>query len=138
MAKVHSKNTVVLIEGTDISVYCNASTLSQANDTHDTTGYGSDSHEFVAGLANGTFTCGGVYDSTTDAPPDVLSTIQQSADKVAAIDYAPEGNTATKPAYSFNAVLTSYELSAPFADMVTWSAEFQISGDVTFATAPVS
>ncbi|HEX6969409.1 MAG TPA: hypothetical protein VF174_11460 [Micromonosporaceae bacterium] len=131
MAKVHGKNTVVKVDDNDLSQYCNTSEFEATKDTHDTTGYGADGHEFSEGLTNGTFTMGGVYDSTAGTGPRaVLKPLTKAGAGTVTVVRQIEGTGAGKPQDSFTAILTSYTESAPVADMVAWQAEFQISGDV--------
>jgi hypothetical protein len=45
--------------------------------------------------------------------------------------YHPEGSTgAGKPVATVDVLVTSYEESAPVADMVTFTAELQLSDDI--------
>ena len=58
----HGKDTVVKINGIDISAFTNNTTLGDENDLHDTSCYGVERKTYQAGLGDGTFTIGGVYD----------------------------------------------------------------------------
>jgi hypothetical protein len=130
MAFVHGKDTFVSVGGDDLSAYTNTSEFNQTRDSHDTTTYGQDGHVFQGGLTNGTFTMAGIYDSTADdSPRPVLSALLGSVDPVTVIRQ-PEGTGSALPQDSFDGLLTSYTETSPVADMVSWSAEFQISGDV--------
>ncbi len=44
--------------------------------------------------------------------------------------YRPEGTGTTKPEAEAQALVNSYEESAPVADMITWTAEFQLSDSI--------
>ncbi len=46
----------------------------------------------------------------------------------------PEGSTSTYVKYTGEAILTSYEKSGAIGDVVTYSAEFQVTGAVTRGT----
>lgn len=130
MAKSHAKETVVKVNSVDLSVYCNTSAFKPATDSHDVTTYGADGHVYEGGLTDGTFTVGGFYDTTaTVTPRPVLIALKGTAAKTTVIRQI-EGAGSGKPQDSFSGVLTSYEESAPVADYVQWTAEFQISGDV--------
>lgn len=130
MAKGHSKELVVKVNANDISQYTSESELNETTDTHDNTGYGADSHGFNAGLNNGTFTCGGTYDTTASTGPRAVMKAVKALNAAVAIIRQPEGTGAGKPQDSFNGILTAYKESAPVADNIKWTAEFQISGDV--------
>ena len=130
MSKVHGKETVIQIGEDDISQYCNASTFAPTTDTHDNTTYGSDGHVYDGGLTDGKFTVGGKYDSTAGTGPRaVLLPLKGTAAKVE-ITRQIEGAGSSLPQDVFDGVCEKYEESAPVADYIMWTAEFQISGDV--------
>lgn len=131
MAKVHGKNTYISVGGDDISQYVNASEFNPTVDSHDVTGYGSDGHVYAGGLTDGTFSLSGVYDSDAGTGPRaVLAPLSKADAGTVEIIRQPEGAGASKPQDVFQALCTSYTESNPVADMVTFAAEFQISGDV--------
>lgn len=132
MAKSHSKLTEVEIATKDISPYCNTSRLSRRGDSHDTTGYGEDSHRKSPGLFDGTFSIGGWYDNTASVGP--RNALQPLLNTIVACEYRLEGTGTGKPQDAFNALLVSYDEEAPIADYVKWSAELEIDGDVTSTT----
>lgn len=130
MAKVHGRHTYISANGTDISQYCNSSTFNRSADVHKTTGYTMDSHTYDGGITDGTFEAGGVYDGTTTptaAPPKLFA---DNEGTLFDIVRRVEGTGASKPQTAFDAVLTEYVETSPLADMVAWSAKFQISGVV--------
>lgn len=128
---VHGKNTVVKVNAKDLSAFTDSSELNLSVDSHDTTTYGNTSHRKDGGLLNGTFKMSGTYDKTAvTGPRAVLKPIQKAA-VVVPIIRQPEGAGTTKPQDAFNALLVGYVESSPVADMVKWSAEFEIDGDIT-------
>lgn len=130
MAFVHGKDTVVTVNSTDISAFTNTSEFNPTADSHDVTTYGKDGHVFSPGLTSGTFTLGGIYDSSTSSGPRaVLQPLVGAA--ATTVVRQPEGAGSGKPQDSFSGLLTSYTETSPVADMVAWSAEFQISDSVT-------
>lgn len=128
MAKQHGKNTVVKVGANDISQYTNASELTRTGDTHDTTTYGNNSHRYAGGLLDGKFVASGLYDTQTGTGPRAV--LRPAIGTTLAITRQPEGAGSGKPQDLFNAVLNSYVESNPVADMVTWSSEWTIDGDV--------
>lgn len=131
MAKQHGKDTVVKVDSTDLSTYCNTSELNRTADTHDVTGYGADAHAKSGGLLDGTFSMGGVYDTTAATGP--RAKLEPLLGTSVAIVRQPEGTGSGLPQDAFNGVMNSYVETNPVADMVTWSAEFEINGDVNSA-----
>ena len=126
--RVHSKLTVWKIGANDISGYCNSSNLDRKADSHDTTVYGMNSHRKDGGLGDGTVSLGGFYDSTAVSGPRAV--LEPALGTVVEITHQPEGAGAGKPQDVFDALLTSYKEDKPIADYVTWTADFEISGDV--------
>lgn len=128
MARVHGKNTVITIGGDDISEYCNTSELTRSADSHDITGYGKNSHVFQGGLRNGTASIGGIYDNTAGTGPAAV--IKPLVGTTVELIRQIEGAGAGKPQDRVDVVVTQYVETAPVADMVTWTADLQLSDDI--------
>lgn len=132
MAKVHGKNTVITVATNDISPYCKTSSLERGAAVHDVTGYGVDDEAYSGGLRNGKFTISGVYDTTaTVGPRNALMALVGTS---CAIVRKPEGTGTGKPNEAFSAILEKYTETSPHDDMVTWSADFTVSGAITNTT----
>lgn len=131
MAFVHGKTTVLKVATKDISPYTKTSSFEQDADVHDTTGYGATAHTKAGGLLDGKFTCGGTYDNTASVGP--RNALQSLIGTTVAVIRQPEGTLTTKPQDSFSAVLSKYVETNPVDDMITWSAEFEITGAVNSA-----
>lgn len=129
MAFRHGKSTVFKIASTDLSAFVNSVEVKRAADSHDTTCYGATGHAYAGGLTDGTVSVKGVYDDADSANPRI--TFQGALGTTLAWTYQAAGTASGAPQLTGNAVLTAYEESAPVADMVTWSAELQITGAVT-------
>jgi hypothetical protein len=123
----HGKNTEISLDNasgvpTDISQYCDNVDFPGLNaDTAEVTTFGSDSKEYVPGLKGGTFSISGPFDETVDA---VLAGI---VGKEGSFSYVPGGGTVT---YSGEAICTGYNIQSGIGGAVTYSANFQITGDV--------
>lgn len=133
MVFVHGKDTVVTVDGDNLSRATNQSDFNPTGDSHDVTVYGDDGHVFAPGLTNGTFTMAGTYENNTSTGPKAVLQPLLGANPVTVIRQV-EGAGAGKPQDSFSGLLTSYTESNPVAGMVAWSANFQISGNVTTTT----
>ena len=48
--------------------------------------------------------------------------------------YSPEGTASGKVKYSGECICTNYSQTSPVGDVVTYAADFQVSGAVTRAT----
>jgi hypothetical protein len=130
MALVHSKETVITIDGDDISQYCNASDLARSADAHDVTTYGKDSRVFKAGLKTATGSASGFYDSTASTGPRAVLEPLVGGPAVTLVR-RPEGTGSGLPQDSVDVLVQTYTESAPVADFVTWSASLQLSDDIT-------
>ncbi len=135
MAKQHGVDTQITVATSDLSQHTNTSTLTRTGDSHDLTTYGAAGHIPGGGLKNHKFTMGGIYEAiaTTTSPKKVLQPLLLTT---VAIVRKPEGTGAGKPNEAFSALLKSYVETAPVADYISWSAEFEVSGDITDTLQP--
>ena len=129
MAFIHGKDTVVTLDGDDLSAFANQSELSRSSDSHDVTTYGNDSHVYTGGLLDGTASISGIYDNTASTGPRAV--IEPLLGTVVTLIRQPEGAGTGKAQDSVSVLVTRYVETNPVADMVTWSVELQLSGDVT-------
>jgi hypothetical protein len=130
----HGKLTVFKIGAVDISLSTKTSNFSGSADVHDTSGYGVTARTKAGGVKDGKFTANGSYDITaTTGTPTVLEGqegVTQSLTRQVA------GVGTGKPQEVFSAILSKFDVSAPFDDMVTWSAEWEVSGTVNRTAQP--
>ena len=131
----HGKSTVFKVDNnagslTDISNTLTDVSFPQSVDTAETSAFGSSAKSYVVGLTDSTLSISGNFDATVDAH---LAAIVGKADSVS-FEYGPEGSTAGFVKYTGEALLTSYEKSGAIGDVVTYSAEFQVTGAVTRGT----
>ncbi len=124
MARKHSKLTVILVAGNDISAYCTDSTCEQSSGTEDVTTYGKNAQVFDPTLLNGAFSCSGKYDSSVSGPRAVLKPLVGT--KVT-VKYRPEGTGTGLPQDSFDYNITKYTETAPVAGYRTWALDGQPS-----------
>lgn len=143
MAFVHGKNSVIKVDNsagtlTDISAVTTAVELPRSLDTGETTTFGKNAKEYIAGLNDGTVSISGLYDPAIDA------TLSAAVDAVAngtlasaTVEYSPNGtpNSATKPKFTLEVIWTSYSVSAGVGDVETFKLEGQRTGATTRATA---
>lgn len=136
MSTAHGKFTVLTIATKDISPFTKTSSLEKSAKTHDTTGYApaGDAEIFAGGLRTSKFSCSGVYDNTALVGPRIVLNGQEG--NILAVVRKLEGTGTGKPNDAFNAILEKYSESNPHDDMVTWSADFQITGPVTSTVQP--
>lgn len=131
----HGKSTVFKVDNsggslTDISNTLTDVSFPQTIETAETTTFGSNAKEYIVGLSDSSLSISGNFDATVDAH---LAGIAGQAATVS-FEYGPEGSTSSQVKYTGEAILTSYEKSGAVGDVVTYSAEFQITGAITRGT----
>lgn len=130
MAEVHGKNTVIKVGAADISTYTDNSTFPRTADIHDLTTYGKNSHVKKGGLRNGTFQMGGVFDDGATGTPKEL--FEGNEGTTFSLTRQLKGTGSGLPQQAFDAVLSNYTDTAPVADYIRWTAEFEVSDDVDY------
>ncbi len=128
MARKHSKLTVIIIDGNDVSDFCTDSNCEQSSGTENTTTYGKNADVFDPTLLNGAFGCSGKYDDSATGPRAVLKPLVGT--KVT-VQYRPEGTGSGLPQDEFETVITKYVETAPVAGYRLWSLETQPSDEWT-------
>jgi hypothetical protein len=122
----HGKRTVVLMNGTDMSPFLNEATETQTIETAETTTFADSDKTYITGLADGTVSTSGLFDSSAGASNDVLTGAIGQEDNTFTV--LPEGATAGARSVIANGQLTSYDVTSPVADVVSISAEIQADG----------
>ena len=135
MAFVHGKNSVFKLDNsggalTDISTYVNSVDFPETADVAETSTLGSSAKSYIVGLKDATLSIAGLWDSTVDGILGAV--VGQSA--TLSFEYSPEGTSSGKIKYTGECILTSYSQNSPVGDVVSYSADFQVSGAVTRGT----
>lgn len=132
MATSHGKLAVFKVDDSgatlrDLSTYLNKDGISREADTPEATTKGSNSKKYAAGLFDGTIKIEGPWDITADGYLSGILNMERD------FEYFPAGEGSGKVKLSGLVILKSYEIEAPTDDLVSFSGEFQITGDVTRA-----
>lgn len=127
MAFRHGKNTVVLYNGFNLSSYFNEASVSQKVDTAETTAFGNDAKTYITGQQDGTISLKGMFDGSASAIDVTLSGVIGAASPDV-ITVAPDGVVSGRRVFFGKAHETSYEISAPVSDVVSATAEVQVTG----------
>ena len=130
----HGKNAAFKIDdsgGTlrDISNVLTDVSISRTADVAEVSAFSNSSKAFVAGLKDATLTISGSFDATVDG---YLSGILGAE---GSFEFYPIGTTGGNPKASGEAICTSYDRTPDVGGAVTFTAAFQVSGDVTEGTA---
>lgn len=137
---IHSKLTVVKLDTsggvlTDISTHCNECQFPRELDLLDVTTFGATSKQYLAGFADSTVTLGGPWTRALDNHMSpIFAAFKAGTLSSVSIEYGPEGADSGDVKYTAELVMTNYEPGSSVQDPVEWSAEFQVTGDVTVAT----
>ena len=130
MAFVHGKSAYFKINSTDLSSYCSEVGLPRSIETAETTAFGKSAKTYIVGLTDGTISASGKWDATADG---VIAPLVGAASLVT-FEVGPEGSGSGKVKYSGSAIITSYELSAPVGDAVSFTLQLQCSDTITRGT----
>lgn len=137
MAFVHGKSAVFKLDdsgGTlrDLSSYLDDLSFPRDIETAETTTFGvaGSAKTYIVGLSDATISISGKFDSTADGY--LAGVLGQSA--TLSFEYGPAGSTGGLVKYSGECIMTSYEVSASVGDVVTASADFQVTGQITRGT----
>ena len=129
----HGKKTAVLLNGTDMSPFLNEATTTQEIETSETTTFGEQDKTYIVGLADGTISTSGLFDSSAGASDAVLNGLIATEDNTFTV--LPQGAVAGSRSVIANGQMTSYEISSPVADVVSISAEVQADGGLYHGVA---
>lgn len=112
----------------DIKQYVNSVSFPREVDSGEVSKFGDGSKKYIVGLKDSTISFEGPWDPAGDAQFAALLGVQDVA-----FEYYPQGNASGKVKYSGVAIMTSYETSGDLGSPVGYTAELQVSGDVTRA-----
>jgi hypothetical protein len=131
---VSAKNAVFKIQNasgtlTDISSDLNSISFPREVETKETTTFGSGTAKtYTALLEENKISISGYWSTAID------STLSGIVGMSRSFEFGPIGSTAGNPKYTGSCYLSSYQIEASPDDLVTFSAEFVITGAVTRGT----
>ena len=130
----HGKNAAFKIDdsgGTlrDITDVLTDVAVSRTADVAEVSAFSNSSKAYVAGLKDATITISGSFDATVDGYLRGILGAEGS------FEFYPIGTTGGNPKASGECIMTSYDRTPDVGGAVTFTAAFQVSGDVTEGTA---
>jgi hypothetical protein len=139
MAFVHGKGAAFKIDnaaGTlqTLTAYIDNIDFPQTVDVAESTTMGAEAKTYLSGQSDATISISGKYDSTASTGPDVVLQGLIGLETTSTFEYGPEGGAPTKVKYSGECFMTGYNISAPVGDVVTFTADFQVTGAITKGT----
>ena len=128
MAFSHGKDSTFTIDNSggtpvDITAYIISVDFPISADTAEVSTMGDSSKEYIAGLKDATISIEGKWDSTVD------NTLYGIMGLTGTFSYVPYSGVN----YSGECIMTSYNVNADIGDAVSFSAEFQVTGNVSRA-----
>jgi hypothetical protein len=130
---VHGKSTDFELDDTGGTSRSLANVLTSVDfpetiDTAETTAFGSTSKSYIVGLRDASISISGLWDSTVDGY--IIGTEPATRSFI----FGPAGTTSGYVKYSGECILTNYSISNPVGDVVTFSLDLQVTGNVTRGT----
>ena len=140
MAFIHGKGAAFSIDNaagslTDISTYVDEVSFPQTVETGETTTFQQNSKTYIVGLRDSTLSVSGKVDPAADLIISALiDALSAGSLATASWEFGPAGSAASAIKYTGEALVTGYDLSTPVGDVVTFSLDLQVTGDVTRGT----
>jgi hypothetical protein len=105
-------------------------------DTAETTTAGAEAKTYVSGQSDSTLSISGKYDRTATTGPHAILTGLIGLETTSTFEYGPDGSVAGYVKKTGECFLTSYVVSSPVGDVVSFSADFQVTGAITETVWP--
>jgi predicted secreted protein len=130
---VHGKSTDFELDDTggtsrSLSNVLTSVDFPETIETAETTAFGATSKSYIVGLRDATISVSGLWDATVDGY--IIGTEPATRTWI----FGPAGTTSSNVKYTGEAILTNYAVSAPVSDVVTFSLDLQVTGNVTRTT----
>ena len=130
---VHGKSTDFELDDTGGTRPSLANVLTSVDfpetiETAETTAFGATSKSYIVGLRDASISVSGLWDATVDGY--IIGTEPATRSFI----FGPAGTTGGNVKYTGECILTNYSVSAPVGDVVTFSLDLQVTGNVTRGT----
>jgi predicted secreted protein len=130
---VHGKSTDFELDDTggtsrSLSNVLTSVDFPETIETAATTAFGATSQSYIVGLRDASISVSGLWDATVDGY--IIGTEPATRSFI----FGPAGSTSSNVKYTGECILTSYSISAPVGDVVTFSLDLQVTGNVTRGT----
>ena len=130
---VHGKSTDFELDDTGGTSRSLANVLPSVDfpetiETAETTAFGATSKSYIVGLRDASISVSGLWDATVDGY--IIGTEPATRSFI----FGPAGTTSSNVKYTGECILTNYSVSAPVGDVVTFSLDLQVTGNVTRGT----
>lgn len=141
MAFYHGKGLVFKVDSSagtlqTLTTFVDTVDLDTSVDMGETTTAGAEDKTFVSGQAEHDLSIGGKWDDTASTGPDAVLSGLPGLETTSTFEFGPGGSSAGKVKYSGECFCTGYKRSAPSGGVVTFTADFKITGAVTRGVWP--
>lgn len=141
MAFYHGKGLAFKIDNAAgtlavLTSYVDSVSIDNSVDVGETTTAGAEDKTFVSGQASHDLSISGKWDDTATTGPDAVLSGIIGLETSSSFEFGPAGSTAGKPKKSGECFLTGYKVSAPVGGVVTFTADFKVTGAVTVGVWP--
>ena len=136
----HGKNAFFALDGTAASLVNISDTLNEISmpreiETAETTAFGNNDKTYITGLGDATVSLSGMFDATLNTMiAGNIANLKSGSVSSLTFEYGPAGSASPQPKFTGEALVTSYEVSSPVGDVVTFSLELQVTGGITGST----
>jgi hypothetical protein len=130
---VHGKSTDFELDDTggtsrSLSNVLTSVDFPETIETAETTAFGATSKSYIVGLRDASISVSGLWDATVDGY--IIGTEPATRSFI----FGPAGSTSSNVKYTGECILTNYSISNPVGDVVTFSLDLQVTGNVTRGT----
>jgi len=138
MAVTHGSGAVLKLDddgGTlrDVSAAINSVDFSEAVELAEDTAFGDTAKSYIVGLRDASFSVQGLWDdAATTGSYTVLASLIDGY--TGSFEYGPEGGGSGDIKYYGECICTNFSTSSPVGDIVTFNADFQVTGAVSRGT----
>lgn len=141
MAFYHGKGLVFKVDnaaGTlqTLTTFVDNVDLDSSVDMGDTTTAGAEDKTFVSGQAEHDLSISGKWDDTASTGPDAILAGLVGLETSSSFEFGPGGSSVGKVKYSGECFMTGFKRSSPVGGVVTFTADFKITGAVTRGVWP--
>jgi hypothetical protein len=141
MAFWHGKGLVFKIDNSGgtlavMTTFVDSVDIDNSVDMGETTTAGAEDKTYVSGQAEHDLSISGKYDETATTGPNAVLFGLVGLETTSSFEFGPSGSVSGKPKYLGECFLTGYKVAAPVGGVVTFTADFKVTGAVTLTTWP--
>lgn len=131
---IHGKNTFVSVNAVNLSAFTSSTDFNDGVAIHKVTTYGPtrERESKAAGLGDGKISLKGTHDDGLTSPRKVLKALMAAKLEVPFL-LRHQGTGVGKPQAAVNVIVAAYNESLPVDNMIMWTAELEMSGDLNEA-----